>query len=235
MTQLLACVGVFAKFPEPGRVKTRLRPELGEQGCVDLARYLLLSTLDRMCNHSMAKAELTWVLWTDGGSQEQWKALLAHGLLDHSGLLLMQQPGGHLGERMQHATEFQLKQAPCSVLIGPDALELKLGHLHTLIQEAQATDHAFIPARDGGYVAMATTRVCPGVFAGDIRWGTGTVALQTRQALQAAGCQSGWLPAQHDLDEPEDYQWALRTGLLPADWRGHYASPGAPILREKRR
>ena len=41
-------VGVFAKYPLAGQVKTRLIPLLGPQCAAEFARYLILSTLSRL-------------------------------------------------------------------------------------------------------------------------------------------------------------------------------------------
>ena len=57
-------VAVFAKYPQAGRVKTRLEPLLGADQCAEFARYLLLSTLDKLHGVNVA-------LWTDGGTDDR--------------------------------------------------------------------------------------------------------------------------------------------------------------------
>ncbi len=59
--KLPVTVAVFAKYPQAGRVKTRLIPMLGAEQCAMFARYLLLSTLDKLQGVNVA-------LWTDGGT-----------------------------------------------------------------------------------------------------------------------------------------------------------------------
>ncbi|HEX4842981.1 MAG TPA: TIGR04283 family arsenosugar biosynthesis glycosyltransferase [Limnobacter sp.] len=203
-------VAVFAKYPEPGRVKTRLQPLLGGAQSAKFARYLLLSTLDRL------KGANT-VLWTDGGDDVTWSTLLGHRAVPR-----MQQPQGHLGVRMQMAVQTHLQHSEVVVLLGPDAVQFTQSDLETLVRAAMQVGIAFVPALDGGYVALACTRCIPEIFTAEIAWGSSAVAEQTRQALGEQGIQASWLPAQLDIDEPEDYQRAMVQGDLPTDWAERY-------------
>ena len=51
-----ARVLIFAKAPEPGRVKTRLIPALGPQAAADLQARLLADTVDRLAAAGLALA-----------------------------------------------------------------------------------------------------------------------------------------------------------------------------------
>lgn len=203
-------VAVFAKYPQAGRVKTRLEPLLGADQCAVFARYLLLSTLDRLVGVNV-------VLWTDGGSDEQWNSLLAGRKLTRC-----IQPEGHLGVRMQTAVQTHLKHSEVVVLLGPDAVQFCADDLNKLVRAAREHSIAFVPALDGGYVAMACTRCVSSVFSETIRWGTSSVAEQTRSALHDAGLQAHWFDAQLDIDEPEDLNLAIAQGCLPGDWAERY-------------
>ncbi len=203
-------VGVFAKYPQAGRVKTRLQPLLGSQQCEQFARYLLLSTLDKLHGVNVT-------LWTDGGTTEQWDTLLNGRIVTRQ-----VQPQGHLGLRMQTAVEAMLTHSDMVVLLGPDAVQFSKTHLEELQQEAVKSGLAFIPAFDGGYVAMACTRCVPDVFSEQIDWGTEKVAAQTRDILVSLGIKAQWLDAQLDIDEPEDLHAAIAQGDLPPDWATRY-------------
>ena len=203
-------VAVFAKFPEAGRVKTRLEPLLGKQQCAAFARYLLLSTLDKLQGVNV-------VLWTDGGSPEEWAALLSGRTVPRC-----VQPQGHLGLRMQAAVETHLASSQVVLLLGPDAVEFTLADLNQLVHAANQQGLAFVPAHDGGYVALACKQCLPEIFSESIHWGTAQVAEQTRTILNKQGVASCWLPKQADIDEPEDFQQAVRTGCVPVDWAERY-------------
>lgn len=207
--RLQLTVAVFAKYPQEGRVKTRLEPLLGARQCAALAAHLLLSTLDKLNG-------VHTVLWTDGGTEEQWQALLQGRQVQR-----MSQPSGHLGVRMQTAVETHLETSETVLLLGPDAVQFSAQDVHLLQQAAKEKGLAFIPALDGGYVAMACTHCLPAVFSEHIQWGTDSVAEQTRQALMPLGLQAAWLPAQMDIDLPADYLAAVALGHLPANWVEH--------------
>lgn len=216
-------VGVFAKFPEAGRVKTRLAPLLGHTDCALLAEYLLLSTLDRLCSSAEFVRQAELLLWTDGGDQEAWDKLLARSEFDHSNIARKQQIDGHLGQRMQAAVSAQLGDSDCAVLIGPDAIALQAEDILDLVKATESTGIGFIPADDGGYVAMACRQLYPTVFSEHIAWGTATVAKTTQERLKFDGVNAIWLAKQPDLDEPEDYRRALQMGLIPHNWQEMYA------------
>jgi len=207
-------VAIFAKYPQAGRVKTRLEPLLGAEQCAEFARYLLLSTLDKLSGVNV-------VLWTDGGSEDQWNALLAGRRVAR-----YIQPEGHLGVRMQTAVQTHLKHSEVVVLLGPDAVQFNVNDLRALAQAAKQHELAFVPALDGGYVALACTRCVSPVFSDQIQWGTGQVAAQTHQALEGLGIDPKWFDAQLDIDEPEDLQQAVSQGCVPEDWAERYPTSG---------
>ncbi|MDH4395909.1 MAG: TIGR04282 family arsenosugar biosynthesis glycosyltransferase [Limnobacter sp.] len=217
------CVGIFAKFPEAGRVKTRLAPLLGFEDCARLAEFLLLSTLDRLSADAPFTAHADLILWTDGGSEQAWKALLRRSKFNHECVQRMPQIQGHLGMRMHHATQQQLSLGVCSVLIGPDAIALQASEILHLADASLQSRVAFIPAEDGGYVAVACRDLIPTLFSEDIPWGTSTVAKITQRRLLLERVQAVWLSKQPDLDEPEDYKRAMDEGLLPQHWKEMYA------------
>lgn len=210
--KLPVTVAVFAKYPQAGRVKTRLIPMLGSEQCAVFARYLLLSTLEKLQGVNVA-------LWTDGGGAEEWEALLKERTVKR-----YIQPEGHLGVRMQTAVETHLNSSELVVLLGPDAVEFTVRHLRELIGAARQQGLALVPAHDGGYVALACNRVVPEIFSESIEWGTARVAEQTRAALRSKGLQAVWLSPQLDIDEPADLGQALESGCVPVDWPVRYSS-----------
>lgn len=216
-------MGVFAKFPEAGRVKTRLAPLLGHTDCALLAEYLLLSTLDRLSANSNFVQHADLILWTDGGSNDAWRKLLARSRFDHSHMARRQQVSGHLGLRMQSAVADQLNTSECSVLIGPDAIALQAEDILQLAKATELSGVGFIPAEDGGYVAVACRQLYPTMFSEHIAWGTATVASTTQERLLLEGIIASWLGTQADLDEPDDYLRALQSGLIPHNWADVYA------------
>jgi hypothetical protein len=185
---------------------------LGAEQCAMFARYLLLSTLDKLQGVNVA-------LWTDGGTPEEWATLLKGRAIQ-----CYVQPEGHLGVRMRAAVETHLNGSELVVLLGPDAVEFTASHLRELIDTARQQGLAFVPAHDGGYVALACNRVVPEIFSELIEWGTARVAEQTRAALRSKGLRAVWLSSQLDIDEPADLGRAIESGCVPVDWPVRYSS-----------
>lgn len=217
-----ASVGLFAKYPEPGQVKTRLIPLLGEQRASNFASYLLLSMLSRFLTDTCLASLSVW-LWRSGGTDSQWRRLLQTGIdLPVEQLQLRWQTSEHLGARMQSALAEQLKTSPKAMLVGTDAIQMSPAICRDLLLGLDTHRVGFVPALDGGYVAVGCTQPVPSLFDESICWGTGSVLQQSLKAAQHDGVSFFCLDSQLDIDEPEDYQKAIETGLIPSSWHNQF-------------
>lgn len=205
-------LGVFAKWPSPGRAKTRLIPLLGPQGAADAAMRLLTRSLQWIDG---CPPEVHAVLWTDGGLGSDWQEVLS--TLQHPGRWqLRPQAEGHLGERMKVAMQWQLDmhgRSTCSLIMGTDTPTLGCQHIESVCKGLQQNDAVFVPALDGGYVMVGMRRLCEPAFAA-LDWGTERVAQQTQSALAAGGFSQSWLAPEPDLDEPADWEKAVAEGWV---------------------
>lgn len=211
-----ASIGLFAKYPQPGQVKTRLIPLLGAERASHFAEYLILSTLTRLLED---QNDHTIWFWRSGGTDATWRSLLAK--LKRRQVAEVEQrwqPDEHLGARMRLAMTQQLQTSTYAMLVGTDAIEMTPTSCHELIDGLGSHPLGFVPAHDGGYVAIAASQVVGEVFDKQIAWGTHTVLAQSLQAAQHAGVTTFCLPAQLDIDEPDDYQKAIDLGLIPDHW-----------------
>src|SRR5215510_8888068 len=106
---------LFTRFPEAGRVKTRLIPALGAEGAAALHRRLVLRTL-RTAEIACGLCEADLEIRFDGGSEEGFH----HWLGDR--FLCVPQSGGDLGDRMASAFEESFKAGSCAtIIIGSDS------------------------------------------------------------------------------------------------------------------
>jgi len=198
-------VVVFARAPEPGGVKTRLIPELGEAGAAALHR--------RLVEHSLAAASEAGI-----GSVELWCTPDAsHRFFEDCArrfdAVLRFQGEGDLGTRMQRAFESVLARSRRALLIGSDIPALSGRYLREAEQRLARGDDVVIgPAEDGGYVLIGLSRCSPELFR-EIPWGGSEVLTQTRRRIAALRWRSSELPPLWDLDRPED------LGRMPAELR----------------
>ncbi len=189
-------IGLFAKEPVAGRVKTRLSPALtAEQACC-LYQTSLCETVNRLL-----AANLPLVLCYDG--RREWFAET------FPGLPLLVQVGDGLGDRMGHAVQELFRHCDGPVLLaGSDSPDLPLNRVDQVLQSLQENDVATIPCRDGGYVVVGLRQPTTELFAG-IPWSTSGVLQATRQACQSLGLSYVETEEWYDLDEIDDLRQLL--------------------------
>lgn len=187
---------VFARAPEPGRVKTRLQPLLGEQTCLRLYRELLHSVIATVQSANLAPMQL----WVDRNpDHEEFTTLCDRGSIH-------EQLGADLGERMSHALHTALSQpgVDSAVLIGSDCPAMGAEHLEAALGRMQGVGEAVIsPASDGGYVLIGVRGFVPDVFS-HVKWGEASVYAQTLQRFAQSDALLHVLPELWDVDRPED-------------------------------
>lgn len=202
-------IGIFAKAPRPGEVKTRLIPLLGAAGACALHVRLLAHTLRTARAAAIGPVEL-WCSPTSDDPELQKAAAL-------EGASLLDQGDGILGKRMERAFQASLLRAPRAILLGADCPALSAQDLQDAAAALEAHDAVLTPAEDGGYVLIGLARGpkldLPRLFAG-IAWGTETVLRTTRQRFEEAQLQWCELTTRWDVDRPDDYQRLVRE--MPA-------------------
>jgi rSAM/selenodomain-associated transferase 2/rSAM/selenodomain-associated transferase 1 len=217
---------LFARYPVPGKVKTRLVPALGAEGAAGLHRRLVLRTLRtarKACQLVPADLEVRF----DGDSERA----MSHWLGDSTGFL--PQDAGDLGERMAGAFEESFhRRSVATVLIGSDCPGLTPDILTTAFARLTQAPVVLGPARDGGYYLIGLSRPMPELFRG-IPWGTDRVLAESLRVLERGGCKPALLSPLEDLDRPEDLP-AWRQIAASEDARLEQVSVIIPALDEER-
>lgn len=201
---------LFARAPEPGRVKTRLAGRLTEAGAADLYDAFL------------ADAARVYL------SPREWVSVLCaepdppgprlEALFPRPWVYEAQAPGS-LGDRLiaAFASAFG-RGAPAAVAIGSDHPTLSRERLSDVFDQlTRGNDAAILPAEDGGYCAIGLTSSAPveAVFR-DIAWSTDAVLRETVVRMECAGIRYGLLAPAYDVDRPEDLD-RLRRDLAQRD------------------
>jgi rSAM/selenodomain-associated transferase 1 len=197
-------LGIFAKAPEPGNVKTRLAADIGEERAVALYRAFL---------EDLAR------LGTDVSKRftEEFQLLLGYAgdatspgfdAFRRRGYEFIEQAGRDLGERMKRYFRGQLAERDAVVLIGADSPTLGPGVIAEAFSklETGGVDVVFGPSFDGGYYLIGMTRQCSELFEG-IDWSTPNVLSQSLRAASRAGIQTELLEFWYDVDEIEDLEF----------------------------
>lgn len=189
-------LGVFAKEPRPGWVKTRLIPPLLPAEACALYRVALHETVSRL-----AAGPATVVLC--GAGRARWFA----GAFP--GRPYLAQGRGDLGARLARVTAalFAAGGAPVAVA-GSDSPDLPPALVTAAFAALASAEVAAIPARDGGYALLALRRPAPGLFAG-IPWSTPQVLAATRARAEELGLRFVTVAEWDDLDDLPSLQRLL--------------------------
>lgn len=174
---------VIAKEPVPGKVKTRLAPDVGAQGAADLAAACLADTLDAVAAAPAARR----VLVLDG-EPGPWVP---------DGIEVVAQSGGGLGDRL--AAAFAGVEGP-AFLVGMDTPQVTPAMLDV---DLQSNDAVIGLAADGGFWGIGMRTPDPAVFAG-VPMSTGRTGAVQRDRLLAAGFTVADLPVLTDVDTIDD-------------------------------
>jgi rSAM/selenodomain-associated transferase 1 len=183
-------LGIFAKEPLLGKVKTRLCPPLRAPEATALYRASLLETVAEMNSGTF-----DLVLFHSGCSdyfREEFPLLT-----------VLPQGKGDLGERMSRALECLHRMGvERAALVGSDSPDLPLSLVEEAFAALEEAEFVTAPARDGGYVLVGARRNFPLMFK-DIPWSSPWVMATTRRRAAELALDyrevSGW----EDFDDLE--------------------------------
>lgn len=192
MTELV--IQLFARYPRPGEVKSRLIPAIGAQA----ACALQLAMLDDFVQKLAAVTALE-VWGTESASLPHYQHLLTLGA--HR---FHRQLGSDLGQRMERAVASAHRRARIPLLVGGDCPQIDRQLVDKIDQQLRAGAQAvMVPATDGGYVALALRQRHYSLFR-NIDWGSETVAAQTKAAFRRCRIDCVELDPQSDIDTCAD-------------------------------
>lgn len=204
---------VFARYPEPGTVKTRLACSVGAARACEIYEKLLryafgvVSDFQKRCPETAIEISLAAGERVDDFRRRfdlPWPVL--------------PQKEGHLGQRMAEAFERLFAQGYSRiVLIGSDVYDICPEDLRTAFALLECHDAVVGPTRDGGFYAIGLRRPCPEIFAYSA-WGSADVLQRTQEQLRRLGLSQAVLALRTDIDRPEDLSflkghWAFQNSV----------------------
>ena len=183
---------VFAKNPDPGKVKTRLAKTIGEDKA--LAIYL------KLLEHTYSIADKVFadkaVFYSDRVEE--------FDILDYYKFPKFLQKGNDLGERMDRAFGEAFAQGyEKVVIIGSDCYELTSEIIEDAFKLLDEINVVLGPASDGGYYLLGMDRHYSHLFR-DKKWSTPDVLLDTILDTKKLKLSYTLLPTLTDVDEEKD-------------------------------
>jgi hypothetical protein len=186
----------FARYPQAGRVKTRLAATLGKEAACEAYRAMAEDSLEGLAASGLPVT----VFYDPPGKQEEMRAWLGEAYAYHV------QSGPDLGARMARAVEEVLALgADRAVLTGSDCPELGPKLVRAALDALDEAGCALAPSGDGGYtlIGFSRTAFAPEVFRG-VEWGGASVLEASLAILKRRGVRTRLLPELRDMDVQAD-------------------------------
>ena len=206
-------VWVFAKWPEPGKVKTRLCPPLTPQQAAELAGAFLA---DRMASLPDAPPLRAGIAYDPPPSEDRFRAA-------YPDVPLKSQGDGSLGERMARVVGESLTEgSPAVMLLGSDVPLLPPSLLVDTARRLLSgkADLVLTPSPDGGYSMVGQSRLSPALYR-EMEWSTEGVLAETLRRAAAFGLRVRLTEPFRDCDTPQDLaEFVTLASSCPDAFRG---------------
>ncbi len=204
-------LAMFAKYWEPGLVKTRLGKSIGTLSACEIHRLFVSHLSSRLgaCFQSQS------VAFSPESRRCEFRAALT------TTWDLIPQSNGDLGDRMLACFGHYLRSHSKVAIIGSDSPHLPIGFLEQTALMLEQHRVVLGPSEDGGYYLIAMQGEPVNIFDG-VDWGTPSVFQQTIDQLEMQGIPFGILPTFYDIDHLTDLerlQRELQQGEQPIPLR----------------
>jgi uncharacterized protein len=192
---------IFVRHPEPGKVKTRLAKETGDEKALQVYKELLQHTHDIAIDIDCHK----FVYYADG--------IAENDLWENNVFEKKSQKGDNLGNRMMAAFLELFQQGYSKIVItGSDCPGLTSLIIEEAFDKLATADVVIGPSYDGGYYLLGLTHLIPDLFINK-QWSTDTVLTDTIRDIVRLRKLCSLLAELQDIDTAEDlhlYQQMLK-------------------------
>jgi len=182
---------IFLRFPEWGRVKTRLAETVGPDKALMIYKELSEITL-RFASRLPVPA---YLFYENELPAEKERIPSFHYLL---------QIEGDLGEKIIHALKYVRERHQKIIIIGSDCPELMPSDIITTIDLLDQVNFVLGPSEDGGYYLLGCREIVPEIFE-SISWSTSSVLRETVAKIESKGLSYSLLRTLTDIDTEEDW------------------------------
>ena len=210
-------LGVFAKYWQPGRVKTRLAESIGSENASKLYQHFLTHVVTRCSTINACRSLWYW----PQDSLGEFKDFFARIQLDTRQWTLRPQTAGDLGQRMIHFFDQTFREARSQsvneanvVLIGSDAPHLpsRIYESAFAVLESSDVDVVIGPSEDGGYYLIGMRNETFPIFDA-MPWSTDRLLDMTLDIIRQQNISYQLLPTYRDIDDLNDLE-QVRQSLV---------------------
>lgn len=188
----MGSIVMFAKAPDPGKVKTRLTSHMSDIDAASFHEAFVLDTLDILATFN--NTEIYLACYPDN------KHRFFKEIEDDFDIKSFTQRGGDLGERIENAFLYLKGEGHKEIVVlGSDSPTLPVEILNEAFQRLKKNKLVIGPSLDGGYYLIGISGNVPELFSG-IDWGTDKVFDETVKKAKESGLDFSVLPFWYDID-----------------------------------
>jgi hypothetical protein len=188
---------IFTRYPEPGKSKTRLIPELGAKAAAQLQRRMT-ERIVATSKEALRQRNLFLQVFYQGGNKTLMEDWLGRDIR------FIVQAEGDLGRKLRKAFLGGFQAGMDSVVVvGSDCPGLTSNLIIHAFKALRRHDLTLGPAKDGGYYLIGLSKPCSKLFE-DIPWGGPQVLSRTREIAAGQRLSTLLLDPLADVDRPED-------------------------------
>ncbi|MGH7198733.1 MAG: TIGR04282 family arsenosugar biosynthesis glycosyltransferase [Candidatus Omnitrophota bacterium] len=190
---------IFVKFPEVGKVKTRLASAIGHRKAAEIYRRLAERTVRAAAPLAKGSAEIV-ICYDPPRKAGQIKRWIQKPFAYEA------QRGADLGARLSHAVSNAFRRG-CRkvVVIGSDCPDVRASTIRKAFRALSGKDAVIGPAADGGYYLIGLRKNNRSLFRA-IPWSSRHVFQRTLEKARRERLKVLTLPVKRDIDTIEDYR-----------------------------
>ena len=193
---------IFARYPNKGKVKTRLAKEIGEESALEFYKSCAENTFAE-CKKLKSEKILLYIFYSDVKDKtliSKWAGF---------DFIPIPQNGTTLGERMQNAFEEVFASGvKKAVIIGTDVPDIEANLIKDSCDILNSADTVIGPSADGGYYLLGMKKTHNFLF-DDIKWSTHPFFAETCNRIVKNRLTFFILPKLIDIDIKDDFiKWS---------------------------
>ena len=188
---------IFTRYPEIGKVKTRLAASIGNESAY-LVNEILVGRTFKECLKLEENRFSLFAFYSDMKNEEFFPDSIAKRFLIYN------QDGENIGEKMRNAFEkiFNLGFEK-AVILGTDIPDISESILSKSFLELEQNNIVIGPSNDGGYYLLGMNKFYHNIF-DDIKWGTESVFEKTIDKIHENNLSYTTIDRLTDIDVKED-------------------------------
>lgn len=188
---------IFVKYPEPGKVKTRLSGHFSPEDSAGLYKSLVEDLYAKLVRNDGSENYDVHVYFSPVDKGAEFSDWLG------SSAKLYPQEGEDLGEKLTNAMKRSFDRGyEKAAAIGSDCIDLSVEEINNAfdtLDQSNKTEAVVGPTDDGGYYLIGSSRFIPELFA-EISWSTDMVYTETVEKLSQMGLHFEELEYKFDVD-----------------------------------